>query len=243
MKIKEHLKKDYWLRRVTPDRNGFGRSISHTNYKTPTQDSNGHSYLRLTQENLMDEVTPTAHKIFSEYLSKRPVYRPTGKKDEQGKDIWEINGYDEVEQVALAMQWRMAMSKTSHFAADGFWTADESPNGGKKEQYDKLKSLFWKNGLIRGLKEYHNKTCHFGFDIDAGPILFELTPSGTAFFAGPATFFNDNKVRKNILTTAEIAGTTIKYKKERHYLLANVALVGEAIMLAMRTHYSDIRNK
>ena len=63
------------------------------------------------------------------------------------------------------------------------------------------------------------------------------------FFAGPATFFNDNKVRKNILTTAEIAGTTIKYKKERHYLLANVALVGEAIMLAMRTHYSDIRNK
>ena len=112
-----------------------------------------------------------------------------------------------------------------------------------KEQYDKLKSLFWKNGLIRGLKEYHNKTCHFGFDIDAGPILFELTPSGTAFFAGPATFFNDNKVRKNILTTAEIAGTTIKYKKERHYLLANVALVGEAIMLAMRTHYSDIRNK
>ena len=140
MNISEHLKKDYWLRRVTPDRNGFGRSISHTNYKTPTQDSNGHSYLRLTQENLMDEVTPTAHKIFSEYLSKRPVYRPTGKKDEQGKDIWEINGYDEVEQVALAMQWRMAMSKTSHFAADGFWTADESPNGGKKEQYDKFKS-------------------------------------------------------------------------------------------------------
>lgn len=140
MNISEHLKKDYWLRRVTPDRNGFGRTISHTNYKTPTQDSNGYSYLRLTQENLMDEVTPTAHKIFSEYLSKRPVYRPTGKKDEQGKDIWEINGYDEVEQVALAMQWRMSMSKTSHFAADGFWTADESPNGGKKEQYDKFKS-------------------------------------------------------------------------------------------------------
>ncbi len=112
-----------------------------------------------------------------------------------------------------------------------------------KEQYDKLKFLFWKNGLICGLKEYHNKTCYFGFDIDAGPILFELSPSGTAFFAGPATYFNDNKLRKSILTTAEIAGTTIKYRKERHYLLANVALVGEAIMLAMRTHYSDIRNK
>ena len=28
----------------------------------------------------------------------------------------------------------------------------------------------------------------------------------------------------------------IKIGNERHYLLANVALVGEAIMLAMRTH-------
>lgn len=109
-----------------------------------------------------------------------------------------------------------------------------------KEQYDKLKSLFWKKGLISGLKEYHHKTYYFGFDIDAGPIVFELSPSGTAFFTGPATFFNDTKVRKSILTTAEIAGTTIKYKNKRHYLLANIALVGEAIMLAMRTHYNDI---
>lgn len=140
MNITEHLKKDYWLRRVTPDRIGFVPSVSHDDYKMPSQENMGHATLKLTQENLMDEITPTAHKIFSEYLSKRPVYKPTGKKDELGKDIWEIDGYDEVEQVALAMQWRMAMSKTSHFAADGFWTADESPNGGKKDQYDKFKS-------------------------------------------------------------------------------------------------------
>ena len=49
--------------------------------------------------------------------------------------------------------------------------------------------------------------------------------------------FNDNEVRKGILKTAEIAGHTIKMGDKRHYLLANVALVGEAIMLAMRTNY------
>ena len=109
-----------------------------------------------------------------------------------------------------------------------------------KDQYNKLKSLFWKNSLISGLKEYHDKSYYFRFDIDAGPIIFELSPSGTAFFAGSATYFNDTDIRKDILTTAEIAGTTIKYKNKRHYLLANIALVGESIMLAMRTHYKDI---
>lgn len=106
-----------------------------------------------------------------------------------------------------------------------------------KEQYDTLKSLFWKKGLFAGLKEYYDRSCWVGLDIDAGPILLELSPSGTAFMAGPASYFNDTEVRNGILTTAEIAGHTIKWGKgKRHYLLANVALVGESIMLAMRTN-------
>ena len=105
------------------------------------------------------------------------------------------------------------------------------------KQYNQLKSLCWKGGLMPGLKEYWNRTCLFGLDIDAGPILLELSPSGTAFFAGPATYFGDEKVRHDILTTAEAAGHTIVIGNKRHYLLANIALVGEAIMLAMRTHY------
>ena len=104
------------------------------------------------------------------------------------------------------------------------------------EQYEKLKSLFWKDSFVTGLKEYWDRTCPVGIDMDAGPILFELSPSGTAFFTGASTFFNDSVIRKDILKTAEIAGHTIKLGEKRHYLLANVALVGEAIMLAMRTH-------
>ena len=105
-----------------------------------------------------------------------------------------------------------------------------------KQQHEKLKSLFWKEDVVTGLKEYWDSSCPIGLDIDAGPIIFDLSPSGTAFFAGSSTFFNDTEIRNGILRTAEIAGHTIKIGNKRHYLLANLALVGEAIMLAMRTH-------
>lgn len=105
-----------------------------------------------------------------------------------------------------------------------------------EEQYNKLKLYFWQSKPIGGLKEYYNKFCLLGFDIDAGPIIFQLSPSGTAFTMGSASYFNDTIVKQNILTTAEIAGTTIVFNKKRHYLLANIALVGESIMLAMRTN-------
>lgn len=138
MKIREHLQKDYWVRRVIPDRNGLiSLRPSFTNYKSPIIGDAGRSYIYLTQDDLMDEVSPTAHKIFSAYSSRRPVYRPSGQKDKNGKEKWIIDHYDDVEQVPLAMQWRMAMTKTSHFAADGFWTADES---GMPEHYQKFKS-------------------------------------------------------------------------------------------------------
>ena len=109
-----------------------------------------------------------------------------------------------------------------------------------KQQHEKLKSLFWKDGFVTGLKEYWDRACPIGLDMDAGPIILELSPSGTAFFAGSSTYFNDLEIRNSILRTAEIAGHTIKIGNKRHYLLANIALVGEAIMLAMRTHiYKD----
>ena len=106
-------------------------------------------------------------------------------------------------------------------------------------QYELLKKHFWKGGLVSGFKEYSDKTPVVAFDIDAGPILLGLSPSGTAFAAGSATYFEDASTRKQILRTAEIAGQTVRFRGSRHYLLANVALVGEAIMLAMRTHCRD----
>lgn len=83
---------------------------------------------------------------------------------------------------------------------------------------------------------YYDHSPIIGMDIDAGPIIMGLSPSGTAFSTGAATFFNDNEVRSNILRTAEICGNTLSSGNKKHYALANIALVGEAIMLAMRTN-------
>ena len=104
-----------------------------------------------------------------------------------------------------------------------------------QEQYELLKKRFKQDFPVTGIKEYHDKTCLIGMDIDAGPIIMNLSPSGTAFGIGCATSLGDIEFRNKLLKTAEIAGSTVFWFGESHYLLANVALVGEAIALAMRT--------
>lgn len=105
-----------------------------------------------------------------------------------------------------------------------------------KEQYERLKQCFYQSSPIAGLKEYNDRVCVFGMDADAGPIIANLSPSGTAFTVGSATCFGDADVRRSLLKTAEVAGSTFYGFTENHYLLANFALVGEAVMLAMRTN-------
>lgn len=104
-----------------------------------------------------------------------------------------------------------------------------------KEQYEHLKEVFLKDSWLTGFKEYPYGGGFLGMDVDAGPIIFGLSPSGTAFGIGCATYFDDTNLRKHLMKTAEIAGHTISWDDKRQYLLANIALVGEAIILAMRT--------
>ena len=110
-----------------------------------------------------------------------------------------------------------------------------------KEQYDCLMKNYKQGFPFAGLKEYHDRTCLFGMDIDAGPIIFNLSPSGTAFTIGCATSLNDMEFRNKLLKTAEIGGSTVTWFGKSHYLLANLALVGEAIVLAMRTSAPQTR--
>lgn len=104
-----------------------------------------------------------------------------------------------------------------------------------RDQYEKFKAQFLKKRPFCGFKEYSYKSPIFAFDIDAGAILLGLSPTGTAFGIGPATYFQDWDLRRRLLKTAEIAGSTVTWRGKSHYLLANVALVGEVITLAMRT--------
>ena len=110
-----------------------------------------------------------------------------------------------------------------------------------KEQYDCLMKNYKQGFPLAGIKEYHDRTCLFGMDIDAGPILFNLSPSGTAFTIGCATSLDDMAFRNRLLKTAEIGGSTISWFGKSHYLLADLALVGEAIVLAMRTSSPQTR--
>ena len=105
------------------------------------------------------------------------------------------------------------------------------------EQYKRIKVVFGKDGLLTGIREYSDQHNYFGFDPDAGPIAFGVSPSGTAWTIGCATFFKDWDFRSRLLRTAEIAGITVNgTRRTRHYLLGDLAMVGEAVALAMKTH-------
>ena len=105
-----------------------------------------------------------------------------------------------------------------------------------EKQYQILKKTFVIKRLLTGCREYPYNTNKFvTLDVDAGPIILDISPSGTAFLIGCATIFGDYKLRKRLLTTANIAGCTFTFNKKRHYLLSNLAPVGEAIVLAMKT--------
>ncbi len=86
-----------------------------------------------------------------------------------------------------------------------------------------------------GIKEYLHSSSKISFDIDAGPLIYGLSPSGIAFSMGAATYLGDWSFRKGLLRTAELGGHTVKSRRTRHYKLAEIMLTGEAITLAMRT--------
>lgn len=86
-----------------------------------------------------------------------------------------------------------------------------------------------------GIMEYLNGSPRISFDIDAGPIVYGLSPTGIAFTMGAGTYLGDWSFRNGLLRTAEFGGHTVKSRKTRHYKLAEIMLTGEAITLAMRT--------
>ena len=107
------------------------------------------------------------------------------------------------------------------------------------QQYQSMKQHFASEGFITGIKEYKGRANWLDFHIDAGPLLFGYSPSGTAFAVGCATYYEDWQFRNGLLRTAELAATTIYGRKQRHYLLGSYVPVGEAITLAMKTHHKS----
>ena len=83
-----------------------------------------------------------------------------------------------------------------------------------------------------GVREFPAGVAGVG-DVDSGPVLFGVSTSGTGFAVAGARHARDARLLGRLLTTAEIVGCTVQWRGQRRYLL--VPLVGDAIMLAMKT--------
>lgn len=166
--LSKHLHKDYWVRRITPDGGSFPTfAVGAANYKPVIIGGPGTAYMHLTQDMLMNEIAPSAHSINSKFMSKRAIYGPTGEKDKNGKEKWAIVGYDDVEVVNLGIQQMLAKKKASHFAADGFWMANETD---KDEAFDILNSWSDTIGIRTAYMEAVNSCFQTG---DAAIYLYQ----------------------------------------------------------------------
>lgn len=90
-------------------------------------------------------------------------------------------------------------------------------------------------GSRAAVREYLRKAPKYTFDIDAGPVVYGISPSGTSFAIGAATYLGDWELRDRLLATASLAGGNARTRRTQHYRLADIMLTGEAITLAMRT--------
>lgn len=139
MNISEHLQKDYWTRRVTPDNSKMIPPLGgQVGYRVPKTGGFGVGYVNLTQDNFLNEIHPAAHEINSKYMSQRPIYKQSDEVDPRtGKKKWVLDGYDEVETVALAIQEMIISKKIAHLTGDNFWVASESKD---EEAFQKIES-------------------------------------------------------------------------------------------------------
>lgn len=104
------------------------------------------------------------------------------------------------------------------------------------DQYNRMKKYLLKSDKVTGIKEYLNREPKLAFDPDAGPIFQGLSPSGTTFAIGSATYFEDWDFRNAMLATAQKLGGDVREENTRHYKLGEFSLCGEATALAMRTN-------
>lgn len=169
--INEHLKKDYWKRRINPDMPYQQFPLVNTSDYRGAADLN---HRHLTQDDFLNEIFASAHAINSRYMSQRPIYEPTGKKDANGKEEWKIARYDDIEVVPLGLQNRFAESKASFFAADGFGVANETEDA---ERFNTMMSHKDSTGLDVAFLQAIISCFKSG---DAG-IYLQQTPTGIEY--------------------------------------------------------------
>lgn len=153
MNIGEHLRKEYWYRRISPDAPIPPLPANNDYYVDTRQDKPGERFRRMTTSDFLNEIDAGAHDINSKYWSMRPVKAPIDVLDADGNPVKDasgrvktemvIVGFEDMETTRCALQRRFAIAKANHSAQKGFWIGNES------RQYKNLFSdlLSWRDSL------------------------------------------------------------------------------------------------
>lgn len=145
--------------------------------------------------------------------------------------------------VAMLYGTRKTGIRGCYVGMNNFWLT-LIDNNFAYDQYCRMKRVLYKKDKFAGIKEYTYKSPKLAFDPDAGPIIDGLSPSGTAFAIGSATYFQDWDVRNSMLASADLIGGRVEEgERTLHYRLGEFALVGEATVLAMRTNFPQVKQR
>lgn len=192
MIISEHLRKEFWKRRINPSAPERHTPANAELYVNPTAESCGGPYNYYTQEDFRRENDPLAHDINSRYMSLRPVY-DVRYKDVTGEDgtvtkeaEWYVTEFEPIETVRFGLQNRINTSKAAFMAGNGFWICHEDK---QHDLGEKLSS--WKDsaGLNHAWQElvqscfltgdgaiyqyiYNKRLCYQVFSYLKGDVLF-----------------------------------------------------------------------
>lgn len=155
MNISEHLKKEYWRRRVAPGTD-VPLPVNSNYYIQPLPDNSGECFRYMTTSDFLNEIEPGAHEINSPHWLTRPIYIDEEVIDENGNKVLDANGkvkktkkflgYQYMETTRCSLQRRFAIAKANHSAQKGFWIGNETKQ--YKEKFSTL--LSWRDTL--GLK-------------------------------------------------------------------------------------------
>lgn len=155
MNISEHLKKEYWARRVAPGTD-VPLPANSQYYVQPPVTMPGDNFRYMTTSDFLNEIEPSAHEINSPHWIMRPVYMWEEVTDADGKPVLDKKGkpkkerkfvgYQQMETTRCSLQRRFAIAKANHSAQKGFWIGNES-----KQYKDEFATLLsWRD--ILGLK-------------------------------------------------------------------------------------------
>lgn len=155
MNISEHLKKEYWKRRVAPG-SDVPLPVNSNYYIQTLPDNSGECFRYMTTSDFLNEIEPGAHEINSPHWLTRPIYVEEEVTDENGNKILDSKGkvkktkkflgYQYMETTRCSLQRRFAIAKANHSAQKGFWIGNETKQ--YKEKFSTL--LSWRDTL--GLK-------------------------------------------------------------------------------------------